>query len=147
MGGKGSGRWIRKSRKMTVESLQAIDLRWLRRQGLLQPGTSGGMLRWTRNGKFVGFIHYILEENSIILDSKECCQVHSRMDARQEIFFARTPCNFGGRRLWFLCPECRRRCAIVYRSGGIFSCRLCQGLTYRSQQESWPARIMRNFLT
>ena len=143
MGGKGSGRWIRKSRKMTVESLQAIDIRWLRRQGLLQSGRSG-MLRWTRNGNFVGSIHYIIEENSIILDIKDCCQVRSRMDAKQEIFFSRTPCNFGGHRVWFLCPECRRRCALVYGSGGIFLCRLCHGLTYQSQQESRPARIMRN---
>jgi len=50
-----------------------------------------------------------------------------------------TPCHFGGKRWWFLCPNttCGRRCRILYLAPGspYFACRLCLNLTYRSQQE------------
>jgi hypothetical protein len=51
-----------------------------------------------------------------------------------------TPCYFGGKRLWFRCPNtnCNRRCRILYKapSSDYFLCRMCQNLTYRSQQEA-----------
>ncbi len=54
-----------------------------------------------------------------------------------------TPCNYGSRRPWFLCPwspqglPCRRRCRILYLPLGarIFACRECCELTYRSRQK------------
>ena len=48
-----------------------------------------------------------------------------------------TPCHFGGKRWWFWCPACGRRCRILYVSGAsdYFACRICLNLTYRSQQE------------
>ncbi len=48
-----------------------------------------------------------------------------------------TPCYFGSKRWWFTCPECDRRCRILYLVGGsrYFVCRICRNLTYRSQQE------------
>lgn len=38
-----------------------------------------------------------------------------------------------GRRPWFLCQLCGRKCAKLYKSGKSFSCRLCLGLTYPSK--------------
>ena len=50
-----------------------------------------------------------------------------------------TPCHFGGKRWWFICPNttCGRRCRILYLAPGspYFACRICHNLTYRSQQE------------
>ena len=50
-----------------------------------------------------------------------------------------TPCYYGGKRWWFICPNtnCGRRCRILYqvRGSDYFLCRTCQNLTYRSQQE------------
>jgi hypothetical protein len=50
-----------------------------------------------------------------------------------------TPCYYGNKRWWFICPNtnCRRRCRILYMAPGsdYFLCRICQNLTYRSQQE------------
>ena len=48
-----------------------------------------------------------------------------------------TPCNFGGKRWWFKCPHCWRRCQFLYLppGGNYFLCRLCHNLTYESQQE------------
>lgn len=39
----------------------------------------------------------------------------------------------GGLRLWFICPACNRRCAILHNNGSI-GCRTCLGLRYRSSR-------------
>ena len=46
-----------------------------------------------------------------------------------------TPCNFGGRRAWFLCPDCSRRVAILHAFPG-FSCRTCHRLSYASSNRA-----------
>lgn len=59
------------------------------------------------------------------------------------IQLSRTPCNYGGSRVWAICParDCRRRVAVLYLRGGVFVCRHCTGLLYDSQRESatWRA--------
>lgn len=45
-----------------------------------------------------------------------------------------TDCNYGGRRPWWRCPSCGRRCAVLLRRGGRYACRSCHGLSYRSQR-------------
>src|SRR5687767_2851455 len=49
--------------------------------------------------------------------------------------FTYTTPGVGGQRAWFLCPNCSRRCRIVY-GGYPFACRLCLNLAYRTCQES-----------
>jgi hypothetical protein len=46
-----------------------------------------------------------------------------------------TPCNLGGVRYWFACPECGQHVGGLYLvPGGIrFRCRQCSNLTYRSR--------------
>lgn len=43
-----------------------------------------------------------------------------------------TPCHFGGVRYWWLCPQCGRRCRILY-GGAVFVCRSCSGAYYETQ--------------
>ncbi len=47
----------------------------------------------------------------------------------------------GGRRSWFLCPQCDRRCAILYRRHGDLACRECHDLAYESQRLSRSDRL------
>lgn len=60
-------------------------------------------------------------------------------DWRAALRLAATPCPFGGRRWWFLCPTCDQRRARLYRRPGRFwECRVCAGMTYESRQsKSW----------
>jgi hypothetical protein len=46
-----------------------------------------------------------------------------------------TACNYGGSRKWFVCPGegCGRRARKLYRWQGVWRCRKCHGLAYRSQ--------------
>jgi len=54
-----------------------------------------------------------------------------------EIPLTRTLCNFGGFRWWFICPQCWKRVAVLYRPPRrtFFLCRHCHELTYESCQE------------
>lgn len=58
-----------------------------------------------------------------------------------KIPFTTTPCYFGGKRYWFICPwqtngvYCRRRVGVLYLGGDYFACRHCYDLTYRSRNE------------
>jgi hypothetical protein len=54
-------------------------------------------------------------------------------DIEQVINFDRTPCNYGGYRLWFLCSHCSKRVAVIYIAGKYFLCRHCHNLAYDSQ--------------
>lgn len=48
-----------------------------------------------------------------------------------------TPCHFGGRRYWWVCPHCDRRCRILY-CRGLFVCRQCSGAHYDTQSTKDP---------
>ena len=52
-----------------------------------------------------------------------------------------TPCNYGGKRYWFLC-SCGRRCGVLYLQGKHFTCRLCNQLAYRSQSRNRKWRML-----
>lgn len=66
--------------------------------------------------------------------------VEDRMDIWSEIHLGYsieivwTGCNYGGGRPWFVCPECDRRCAILYSPIENFVCRTCAGLYYETPQ-------------
>lgn len=49
----------------------------------------------------------------------------------------------GGRRHWWACPGCERRCDSLYLPAGRerLGCRRCCGLTYRSQQVTGPVAV------
>ena len=56
----------------------------------------------------------------------------------------RTPCTFGGMRPWFVCPGCRTRRAMLFCVGGVFRCRVCHDLAYRSTREPSGKRARRD---
>ena len=68
------------------------------------------------------------------------------VDRAYHVRLSSTTCTFGGRRYWFLCPAsgCGRRVAILYLGGsGIFACRHCSLLAYKSQRETRLGRVIR----
>ena len=142
MGGSGSGSWYRWGSKTTTESQHRIDIRWLKRQGYLRP-IAIGSLSWSWADEKTGSIGFRMETNHMILNYR--CRLHfgEWENVEQVVSFERTPCNYGGHRTWFLCPRCWRRVAVLYGAGKYFWCRYCYDLTYSSQQESKPDRLMR----
>jgi len=139
MGGYGSGQKC--DSKKTTGSQYMIDIRWMKKQGLLVSATSGSM-SWESRGKETGNIGYRVEYDRLILKYQNKHRGGEWESVEDEIFFTWTPCNYGGRRQWFLCPGCNRRVAVVY-GGKYYRCRHCRNLTYSSQQEGCADRLMR----
>lgn len=142
MGGRGSGNWCRWGSKTTTESQHQIDIRWLKKQRYLRPGTAGS-LSWSWGDEQTGSIGFRMEYERMILNYRHRPHGGDWENVEQAISFDRTSCNYGGYRTWFLCPRCWKRVAILYGAGKYFLCRHCYDFTYSSQQESRSDRLMR----
>ncbi len=134
MGGFGSGNRRQTAGKGVCEDFNHIDLRYLRKRGMLQPGYAGS-LSWTRGGEPCGDIRIKAHSNTLELfyrtrpaGAKEWKSVNEHIPLTQ------TAQNFGGTRQWFRCPACHHRCLVLY-GGAYFRCRSCSDLAYRSQRE------------
>lgn len=144
----GSRLYRRGRTKTTVEDCQCLDINALARDGILQDGlqTSGG---WALPDRGVDEQLHIIAYKADLRDPLHAHMRlryifrHSRYDHHVPI--VRTRPNYGGVRLWFLCPVQRRRVAKLYRppSGGRFASRQAHGLAYNSQSEGPADRAIR----
>lgn len=134
MGGVGSGSWYRWNKQTTTEDTKRIDIRYMKKQGLLKHNTQGS-LRWTRGGEPSGDIRYQCHDQYLQLNYRYRENGGEWQPVEQRIPFDRTPCNYGGERLWFLCPRCSRRVGLLYGENVLFLCRHCYQLPYASQNQ------------
>ena len=151
MGGWNSGR-EEYATTPTVNECESLDVNWMNSEGMLEPG-SAGTVTWSRGGDETGNIGYCtitpaetlddaaLPERSVVL---RYTSTNNRTDESTEhaypVEIATTPCNFGGSRPWFHCPEssCGRRVGKLHSPplGDLFLCRHCHDLGYRSSRRS-----------
>jgi hypothetical protein len=111
------------SGKPTASSYLTIDVRWLKRRGLLEAGTRATIelsLLGRPRGKILLAAHDIDVELVV-------------GDRRQYVPIVTTKQPLGGEGPWFEC-DCGERAAILY--GPRFLCRRCRRIAYSSQQES-----------
>ncbi len=143
MGGIGSGEWIRYgSKKRTTEGEYQLDIRRLKKEKRLRAGSTG-TLSWSRHGKQTDSVGYSIEENRMLLHYRYHSNGREQEQVEQTIPFDRTPCNYGGHRTWFLCPQCMKRVAVLYRADKHFLCRNCHNLGYASQHVNRSFRLIR----
>lgn len=142
MGGMNSGR-RHQGGKDTTDGYRAVDVRRWQREGLLTPGRAFGW-QWSRNGKKMASIQVRSEVDQVTLIYRHRSGGGEWQDEQYPVLMAWTPCNYGGKRAWFLCPAagCGRRVAILY-GGNIFACRHCTRLAYRCQRENLHDRATR----
>ncbi len=136
MGGPNSGwRW-RYGAANCTDDYRQLDVRRWQRDGLLASGRAFGW-NWTRNGETIASIQVRIEPDRVILTYRHRSGDGDWKAEEYPVRLAWTPCTYGGRRAWFICPAsgCRRRVAILY-GGSIFACRHCYRLAYRSQRET-----------
>lgn len=135
MGGVGSGRYCRWSNTTTIEEVKRIDIRFMRRRGMLRAGNVGS-LNWTHSdGSPAGDIRYTCYADRIIFHYRFRSNGDDWEPVDPVVYFDRTPCNMGGERLWFICPNCHHRCEVLCLNGKWPACRKCYRLPYRSQCE------------
>ena len=142
MGGIGSGRRPSHAGKDTTEDSMPLDIRRLRRAGVLTPGRFVGW-QWTQNDRVYASIRIIAGTGSLALAYSYTPRGQTAESVRQTVRIETTPCNLGGHRQWFTCPSCTRRVAVIYGAGRLFTCRTCKGLAHASQGESDDDRAAR----
>ena len=122
-------------RTKKIESIGCVlDVAWLRREGVRQPGQTGS-IAWFEDDITKASVAYVLKAEGLHLAYEE------NGEARTEFVpIVSTAAPLGGRRHWFSCPGCARRCRIVYYETR-FLCRLCLGAQYASKYLNAAARI------
>lgn len=148
MGGYGSGRWGRHRAKGTTDPLPRLDVHHLARLGLIVPGAVRSLaVAWSRGDEPAGDIlvryddgrpHEVVLEYRVRKEDDEAWR-----PVRESVGLDRTPCPYGGKRPWFLCPRCLSRRAVLFGLGGRFRCRACHGLAYPSTREGTADRHRR----
>lgn len=143
MGGRGSGNHWPSGSKGTTEESCSIDVRKLKRQGLLVPGADR-RIGWSRGEKEFASINFDVEPGRLILNYQHKSGSKDWEDRSYPVYLTTTPCNIGGERTWFCCPVpgCGKRVAVLY-GGRYFACPTCQKLAYSSQREDEADRARR----
>lgn len=133
------------SKKSTVEDYSKwLSIFCFKRDKVLRVWeyTHSGTSRWTRNGEPNGNIGFELKKD----DFRGTLRVHftqTNRDTGEEsqhdysINLESTPCQFWGRRWWFICPCRWNRCSKLYlQRNGIFASRKTLNLSYESRNTS-----------
>lgn len=143
MGGVGSGRRLDSTRRKTSQ-VQVLDVRVLRRKGLLQPGYRVQWTGYAADGT-ARVTYADIHPDKIVVSRFWLIETDRSVFRRNDIALEWTACHLGGKRPWFRCPipGCGRRVACLYlASSGAYSCRRCQRLVYEVQYEKPAFRLM-----
>jgi hypothetical protein len=129
-GWMGSGQYYRWDKKSITSESLPLDIRELNSKRLLTQGASITS-KWSSGGEVCASISGLVFEDYLQLQYT----YRKTEEIKQKIYFEWTPCNYGGRRVWFSCPFCHRRIAVIYGAGKYFACRKCYNLAYLSCNE------------
>ena len=138
MGGLGSGL---STNRRTVESLLALDVRKLQRDGMLERDVRS-YPSWSMRGKPYAQTKVLASTNSITVEYMLMKRTGMKQQISQQVMLTTTPCHYGHERIWFECPQCSQRIAIIYLSNSV-ACRKCLNLNYRCQRETDSDRTLR----
>lgn len=131
--------------KKEADDAKKIKTSFLKKHDYFR-GWRSGMMTWT-NG-------YSGQKSSVgvevsTMNGDEYLRIHytqtdqytnEKKDFDYKIPLATTPCRYGGKRYWFICPwykrgvYCGKRVGTLYKDGDYFACRHCYELTYSSRK-------------
>lgn len=127
--------------KKAADNFLHLDIRTLKRDGMLMPGRTS-RVHWTRRGSLVGEITVFAEVDRLFVATLTEASNGQMVVKKYPIQIERTACHLGGQRLWFWCPGCGRRVAVLY-GHEFFACRHCRNLAYACQRETPIDRAIR----
>ncbi len=147
------GRWSR-DKKTTTAACKSISMSFLKQHGYLSGFQWGGM-KWTDGcGEETGSVSFRIWVEEWVGEIRfQYTQTQGYMGEKERLDYSvklvATPCRYGGKRWWFICPlikngiVCNQRALKLYLGGGkYFGCRHCYELTYQSCQKH-DARVDR----
>jgi hypothetical protein len=108
-------------RPVALEDLPSLDIRTLKREGYLVPGHT--KMRGWQAEDFFGAVKVMAREKGV-----DVIGLLAFDGMATSVDFEVTKTGFGYRR-WWLCPECGRRCAVLYVFERRIECRHCTGLS------------------
>jgi len=134
MGGIGSG--ARRSTHIgNVEETLALDIRVLRRLGVVRPGEcTCDTVQWSIGGLSMSSARLRIDLSDI--ERGGVMAITGEMlggDIKQHVAIEMVPSPFGGHRCYLICPVTARRCEVIYYAGGRFGSREAQRLSYAVQ--------------
>lgn len=144
MGGIGSG--ARRSTHIgTVEQMLALDIRALRRLGVIAPGECiCDTVHWSIGGLSASSARLRIDLSDIERGGGATITGDMPGGAiNQRVAIELVPSPFGGQRCYFVCPFTARRCEVIYYAGGQFASREAQRLSYAVQGMNEISRARR----
>lgn len=132
------------SKKEEADALRKIETRFLNKHGFFNYSWRSDTLTWSRNGEVTATIsiEIIMNTNERYLNliyTQTDRSSGQKTNYDYKIPLTTTPCYFGGKRYWFICPwyssgvYCGRRVGTLYLGDKYFACRHCNNLTYNSR--------------
>ena len=133
--------------KEEADGLKKVSVQFLKKHGYFSNGWRSGTLNFSRNGFQTGSIgiQVFVDENEKYIKfiyTQTNNYSGEKTDLDYKIPLTSTPCYFGGKRYWFVCPfysrgvYCGKRVGVLYLSDKYFACRHCNDLTYNSRNLS-----------
>lgn len=134
MGGIGSG--ARRSTHVgNVEEMVALDIRILRRLGVVRTGEcTCDTVQWSIGG--LSALSARLRVDLSDVERGGVMTITGDMPngaINQRVAIETVPSPFGGHRCYFICPISGQRCEVIYYAGGRFGSREAQCLSYAVQ--------------
>jgi hypothetical protein len=114
--------------KKFVTQLPSLDIRSLAKGLWLRPHSRCQWIWRNQEGSIAAGIAITVLTNAIALCYREGTETTLDKVSLQHSLGAR-----GDKRVWFECPGCQRRIAVLYKGKDGFRCRRCYGLKYESQ--------------
>lgn len=144
MGGIGSG--ARRSTHIgNVEEMLTLDIRALRRLGVIAPGECIiDTLHWSIGGLSTASARLRADLSDV--ERGGVMTIVGQMPdgaINQPVAVEMVPSSFGGHRCYFICPITARRCEVIYYAGGRFGSREAQRLSYAVQCMNEASRARR----
>lgn len=133
-------------KKTEADGIKKITTSFLKKHDYFI-GFRSGTITWTRSGMWgehkssVGIsVSISNEENYLRINYTQTDNdTNEKQDFDYKIPLTTTPCHYGGKRYWFICPwhtngkYCGRRVGALYKDGDYFACRHCYNLSYSSR--------------
>lgn len=133
---------------LVTDDCQDLSIYWLKKYKYLK-GYKSGRIEWSSghgNKNSVGMSVDVMGENPyMILNYIHTDKfTNEKNHYNYKILLTTSPCHYGGKRYWFICPLvtngrlCMRRVGVLYHGGnyGYFGCRHCLDIGYSSKNEN-----------
>ena len=141
--------------KSEADNVKKISTAFLKKHGYFKRWMSGTMT-WTNSGLWgeskssvgievstqngTGYLRITYTQTDRDTDEKK--------DFDYKVWLTTTPCRYGGKRYWFICPlvkndtPCGKRVGTLYKDGDYFGCRHCYDLGYSSQKANHRYKML-----